>query len=157
MRRRIALIGALSLVPPSLLTACSISDPKNEKTTVMTSKPSTPEEALTAVGLPVPDAELTLSEGIVNTELLEWSLRVTFTGSAETVQTWMADAFGEGTNGLPVSEDGAPISPRIAPEEVHTGMRWESGSNPRDPNATYTVLISSDGTDVVVAAARTTR
>lgn len=156
MRRRTVLLAARPAAAV-LLSACAVTEPDDDEATATVDLPATPEEALTAVGLPVPDAQLSLSEGIINTDLLEWSLRVTFTGDAETVRTWMADAFGEGANGLPVSEDGAPISPRLAPEEVHVGMRWESGSNPMDPNATYTVLISAEGTDVTVAAARTAR
>ncbi|QCR53780.1 hypothetical protein C1N80_09460 [Brachybacterium sp. SGAir0954] len=116
----------------------------------------TAEEALELVGLPAPDAELSVSEGIIVSDLDEWSVRVSFTAPADEVDAWRQDAF-DGADGLPVTRDGATISQRFAGEEVREGARYIDGSNPEDPAAVYTVLVSPEGTDVVVAAARTSR
>lgn len=122
----------------------------------MTDDQPTAEEALRSVGIIVPDAELTVSEGIVVSDLDEWSVRVSFSDSAEAIADWVSETFN-GSEGLLVSSDGATISQRFSPEEVHEGARYLNGSNPEDPSATYTVLISPEGTDVVIAAARTSR
>lgn len=122
----------------------------------MTATPPTPQEALEAVGLPVPSTELHASEGIRLSDLDEWSVQVGFDGDRAEIDAWLAQAFGE-SRGLTVGADGEPISQRLAPEDVTSGSRYILGSNPADPAATYTVLISPDGTHVTVAAARTAR
>ena len=127
-----------------------------EESTPMTDDTPTAEEALAAVGIPAPEAELSVSKGITVSDLDEWSVRVSFTAPVEEVTSWVAGSFN-GSEGLPVSQDGGTISQRFTPEEVRKGARYITGSNPSDPSATYTVLISPEGTDVVVTAARTSR
>lgn len=97
-----------------------------------------------------------MSEGIHDADLDEWSVRVSFAAEPPSIDAWIGDAFGE-AHGLPETQDRAQISQRFEPDEVHQGARYLSGSNPSDPSATYTVLISPEGSSVVVAAARTSR
>ena len=90
-------------------------------------------------------------------ELDEWSLRVSFSADAGTVEdSGAAEAFGE-SRGLSVPEDGMSLSQRFDPEEIVEGTRFLDGSNPQDPSATYAVLISPEGTEVLIALARTSR
>lgn len=155
--RRRALLRAAVIGGTGLLlvgTGCTVTRTTEEDPTMNDSP--TAEEALAAVGVPAPDAQLEVADGIVVSELDEWSVRVSFSASADEVSSWVANSFG-GAEGLPVSQDGATISQRFAPDEVHKGARYLDGSNPEDPSATYTVLISPEGTEVVVAAARTSR
>ncbi|MGO1481144.1 MAG: hypothetical protein ACTHWF_08475 [Brachybacterium sp.] len=141
------------------LTGCNLTtetDPPETEDTPMTDDTPTAEEALEAVGLPVPEANLATAEGIVVSELDEWSLRVSFSADAGTVEDWLAEAFGE-SRGLSVPEDGMSLSQRFDPEEIVEGTRFLDGSNPQDPSATYAVLISPEGTEVLIALARTSR
>lgn len=156
-RRRAVLRAAVVGVTGLLLvgTGCTDTRPLDEDAPTSDDTP-TAEEALAAVGIPAPEAELSLSEGITVSDLDEWSVRVSFTAPVEEVTSWVAGSFN-GSEGLPVSQDGGAISQRFTPEEVRKGARYITGSNPSDPSATYTVLISPEGTDVVVAAARTSR
>ncbi len=146
-------LGAIATLLP--VSGCTIRHSPKENPTMTDDQP-TAEEALRSVGIIVPDAELTVSEGIVVSDLDEWSVRVSFSDSAEAIADWVSETFN-GSEGLLVSSDGATISQRFSPEEVHEGARYLNGSNPEDPSATYTVLISPEGTDVVIAAARTSR
>lgn len=146
-------LGAIATLLP--VSGCTIRHSPKENPTMTDDQP-TAEEALRSVGIIVPDAELTVSEGIVVSDLDEWSVRVSFSDSAEAIADWVSESFN-GSEGLLVSSDGGTISQRFSPEEVHEGARYLNGSNPEDPSATYTVLISPEGTDVVIAAARTSR
>ncbi|MDN5900260.1 MAG: hypothetical protein L0H74_09350 [Brachybacterium sp.] len=152
-----ATMGAV--VALAALTGCELTtetDPPETEDTPMTDETPAAEEALEAVGLPVPEADLTIGEGIVVSELDEWSLRVSFSADAGTVEEWLAEAFGE-SRGLTVPEDGMSLSQRLAPEEVTKGSRFLDGSNPEDPSASYAMLISPEGTEVLIALARTSR
>lgn len=158
MRRR----RALTLFVPLSLLALGACDaptrPRRQDTTIATTAaaPATPEEALRAVGLTVPDTPLTMEDGIHLSDLDEWSVRIRFEADHDAIEAWIRDSFGE-AHGLPVSSDGEPLSQRFHHDEIHRGARWFNGSNPSDPSATYTVLVSPEGTSVVVAAARTSR
>lgn len=156
-RRRTALRAAFVAGAALLLTATGCSDSRSpEEDSPATRDSPTAEDALQSVGIPAPSAELSVSEGIVVSDLDEWSVRVAFSAPPEQIEEWLSASFN-GALGLPVTWDGATISQRFAPEEIHEGARFVDGSNPSDPSATYTVLISPEGTDVVIAAARTSR
>lgn len=158
MRRRITALAATSSLAAAalLITSCDSSHTNDGGEKTMTQQAISAEQALDAIGLPAPNAALSITEGIVVSDADEWSVRITFSADEVLVSAWLADAF-DGAQGLTVPEDAANISQRFHSDEIVKDSRYITGSHPADPSATYTVLISPDGRDVIIAAARTSR